>query len=163
MERPVFRAGFAPAEDPSLFTAHCYRNPIHCLLDSELFLPEESSADRSRCRAAGIPEARVHRPKWQIALKLYDIAHRNGLAFSWGTFDEDNGGKPGFLHGLVARGPRLVGEVPRSLTGWIPCIQPKEFGDSGKKRNASPVPGHYGVPKRSEWTGASLMSIRERT
>jgi hypothetical protein len=27
MERPVFRAGFAPAEDPSLFTAHCYRNP----------------------------------------------------------------------------------------------------------------------------------------
>ena len=27
MERPVIRAGIAPAEDPSLFTAHCYRNP----------------------------------------------------------------------------------------------------------------------------------------
>ena len=28
MERPVIRAGIAPAEDPSLFTAQsCYRNP----------------------------------------------------------------------------------------------------------------------------------------
>ena len=27
MERPVFRAGFAPAGDPRLVTAHCYRNP----------------------------------------------------------------------------------------------------------------------------------------
>jgi hypothetical protein len=28
MERPVIRAGISPAEDPSLFTTHCYRNPV---------------------------------------------------------------------------------------------------------------------------------------
>ncbi len=28
MERPVIRAGFAPAEAPSLFTAHYYGNPV---------------------------------------------------------------------------------------------------------------------------------------
>src|SRR5262249_23608274 len=27
MERPVIRTGIAPAEDPSLYTAHCYRDP----------------------------------------------------------------------------------------------------------------------------------------
>ena len=30
MERPVIRAGLAPAEDPSLFTAHCYGKANSC-------------------------------------------------------------------------------------------------------------------------------------
>jgi SRSO17 transposase len=41
---------------------------FHCLLDSELFLPESWSEDRPRCRAAHIPDEMVYRPKWQIAL-----------------------------------------------------------------------------------------------
>jgi len=90
---------------------------FHCLLDSELFLPEAWSHDRARCRTAGIPEALVYRPKWQIALELYDVACGNGLAFSWVTFDEDYGGKPGFLRGLIA------GCHPRKLkrVGW--CLE----------------------------------------
>jgi SRSO17 transposase len=89
--------------------------PFHCLLDSELFLPEVWSEDRARCRAVGIPEAMIHRPKWRIALELYDRARGNGLTFSWITFDEDYGGKPEFLGGLTGRGQRFVGEVPGSL------------------------------------------------
>jgi SRSO17 transposase len=96
---------------------------FHCLLDSELFLPEAWSQDRTRCRAAGIPEAMVYRPKWQIALELYDIARGNRVTFSWVTFDEGYGGKPGFLHGLVERGQRFVGEVPSTLTGWVESPQ----------------------------------------
>ena len=49
---------------------------FHCLLDGELFLPEDWSADRQRCREAGIPEAITYRPKWQIALELLDRAVR---------------------------------------------------------------------------------------
>ena len=45
---------------------------FHCLLDSELFLPESWAEDRPRCRAAHIPDEMVYRPKWQIALELYD-------------------------------------------------------------------------------------------
>jgi SRSO17 transposase len=109
---------------------------FHCLLDSELFLPEVWSEDRTRCRAAGIPEALVHRPKWQIGLELYDIARGNGLAFAWVTFDEDYGGKPGFLRGLIARSQRFVGEIPGSLTGWIerPAVTSRPYRKGGKSR-----------------------------
>ena len=110
--------------------------PFHCLLDSELFLPEAWSEDRTRCRAAEIPEAMVHRPKWRIGLELYDTAASNGLAFSWVTFDEGYGGKPGFLRGLIERGQRFVGEVPETLTGWIeqPQITNRPYRKGGKGR-----------------------------
>src|SRR5665213_1540205 len=39
---------------------------FHCLLASELYLPESWAADRTRCRLAHIPEDVVYRPKWQI-------------------------------------------------------------------------------------------------
>lgn len=111
--------------------------PFHCLLDSELFLPEAWSRDRTRCRAAGIPEAMVHRPKWRIALELYDTARANGLTFSWITFDEDYGGKPGLLRGLVERGQRFLGEVPSSLMCWIepPPITDRPYRRGGKGRS----------------------------
>jgi SRSO17 transposase len=92
---------------------------FHALLDSELFLPESWSQDRKRCREAGIPDTLTYRPKWQIALELYDHARGNGLRFAWSTFDENYGGKPPFLQSLEARGQRFVGEVPRTFTGWL--------------------------------------------
>jgi SRSO17 transposase len=124
--------------DNCLVTVHLAlaEGSFHCLLDSELFLPEVWSEDRTRCRAAGIPEALVHRPKWQIGLELYDIARGNGLAFAWVTFDEDYGGKPGFLRGLIARSQRFVGEVPGSLTGWIarPAVTSRPYRKGGRSR-----------------------------
>jgi SRSO17 transposase len=92
---------------------------FHCLLDGELFLPESWADDRERCRAAGIPDTMVYRPKWQIALELYDRALVNGISFAWMTFDEGYGGKPAFLRGLTARQQRYVGEIPRIFTGWL--------------------------------------------
>jgi len=92
---------------------------FHCLLDGELFLPQEWAADRERCREAGIPDSVVYRPKWQIALELYDRATANGLHFDWLTFDEGYGGKPEFLREVSVRKQRYVAEVPRSFTGWL--------------------------------------------
>jgi SRSO17 transposase len=85
------------------------------LVDADLFLPESWDADRDRCRAAGIPDDLVYRPKWQIALGQIDRARAQGLAFDWLTFDEGYGDKPGFLAGLDRRCLRYVGEVPKSL------------------------------------------------
>jgi SRSO17 transposase len=87
---------------------------FHCLLDGELFLPESWSNDRARCREAGIPENMVYRPKWQIALELYDRAVAGGVQFAWATADEGYGSKPGFLEGLYQRNQRYVVEVPRN-------------------------------------------------
>jgi SRSO17 transposase len=92
---------------------------FHCLLDGDLFLPESWSEDRDRCRAAGIPDSVVYRPKWKIALELYDRARGNGVVFDWLTFDEGYGGKPEFLRELAARPQVFVAEVPKTFTGWI--------------------------------------------
>jgi FOG: Transposase len=64
------------------------RDDFHCLLDSALFLPESWSADRDRCREAGLPETLTYRSQWVIALELYDHAVSQGLTFAWLTFDE---------------------------------------------------------------------------
>jgi SRSO17 transposase len=92
---------------------------FHCLLDGELFLPERWAADRQRCQEAGIPDTMVYRPKWRIALELYDRAITNGLHFDWLTFDEGYGGKPEFLREVAARQQPYVAEVPRNFTGWL--------------------------------------------
>ena len=92
---------------------------FHCLLDGDLFLPEDWSADRDRCRAAGIPDDVVYRPKWKIALELFDRARGNGVVFDWLSFDEGYGGKPEFLREVDRRKQRFVAEVPTTFTGWI--------------------------------------------
>ncbi len=60
------------------------------------------SEDRDRCRAAGIPDGVVYRPKWKIALELLDRARTNGVVFDWLTFDEGYGGKPEFLESVAS-------------------------------------------------------------
>lgn len=92
---------------------------FHCLIDGDLFLPESWSEDRERCRAAGIPDDVVYRPKWQISLAIYDRSRENGVTFDWLSFDEGYGGKPLFLQGLDDRSQPFVGEVPVTFTGWI--------------------------------------------
>jgi len=92
------------------------RGRFKCLLDSELYLPKGWHDDRQRCRAAGIPDSVVYRPKWQIALEQLDRAIANGVELDWLTFDEEYGKRPGFLLGLELRYLRFVGEVPRSMS-----------------------------------------------
>jgi SRSO17 transposase len=89
------------------------------LLDGNLFLPESWSQDRARCRAAGIPDEVVYRPKTEIALELYDRVQGNGLHFDWLTFDEWYGSKPPFLRALDDRNQRFVGEIHKDFVGWI--------------------------------------------
>lgn len=112
------------------------RDGFHCLLDGELFLPEGWSEDRDRCREAGIPEDMVYRPKWRIALELYDRAVANGLHFDWLTFDEGYGSKPELLRELSARSQRFVAEVPRNFMGWIdpPRVIDRPYHKHGRGR-----------------------------
>jgi SRSO17 transposase len=112
------------------------RGDFHCLLDGELYLPEDWAKDPARCAEAGIPEGMTYRPKWRIALELHDRATGNGLHFDWMTFDEGYGSKPDFLLGLAARHQRFVGEVPVSTVGWIkpPRVVTRPFHRHGRGR-----------------------------
>jgi SRSO17 transposase len=106
--------------DNGIVTVHLgvCKGPFKSLVDADLFLPESWSDDRPRCRAAGIPDDVVHRPKWQMALEQVDRAAASGIALDWLTFDEEYGKAPGFGAGLDQRRLRFVGEVPRSF----PCL-----------------------------------------
>lgn len=95
------------------------RERFHCLLDGELYLPASWAEDEDRRRGAGIPDDLGYRPKWQIALELYDRARGNGVRFAWLTFAEGYGSKPPWLRALAERRQRFIGEVPRTFTGWI--------------------------------------------
>jgi SRSO17 transposase len=97
-----------------------YATPdFHAMLDGELYLPEETwHEDRRRCRAAGIPDDVVYRPKWQIGLEEIRRARGNGIRLAWMTFDEGYGGKPPFLRALDEIGQNYVGEVPVSFRAW---------------------------------------------
>ena len=107
--------------DNCIVTVHLAfaQEDFHCLLDGELFLPESWSEDRPRCRNAGIPDEMVYRPKWKIALELYDRAIANGLEFEWLTFDEGYGAKGPFLRELDEKDQLFIGEVPTTMTGWL--------------------------------------------
>jgi len=92
---------------------------FHTLLDGDLFLPEKTwDHNRTRCRAAGIPDEVVYRPKWRIALEQLERALGNRVRFAWLTFDEGYGGKPPFLRGLERLGQNYVGEIPADFTVW---------------------------------------------
>jgi SRSO17 transposase len=108
---------------------------FHTLIDGDLFLPESWDQDRERCRAAGIPDDVVYRPKWQIALEQYDRATKNGIVFEWIVFDEGYGSKPEFLRQLDARDQMFIGEVPCSFRAWtkLPRTTMKA-GKQGRKR-----------------------------
>lgn len=112
------------------------RGDFHCLLDGELFLPKSWSADRERCREAGIPDSMVHRPKWEVALELYDRARAAGVEFAWATADEGYGGKPGFLEGLSLRGQKYVVEVPKTCSVFPrrPRVATRTWRKSGPGR-----------------------------
>ena len=106
----------------SVHLAYAAPGGFRVLLDGELFLPEDWSADRARCRAAGIGDEVVYRPKWRIALELLDRAVSNGVHLPWLTFDEGYGRVPEFHQELDRRGQWYVGEVPANFYGW--CKRP---------------------------------------
>ena len=112
---------------------------FHCLLDSELYLPESWAQDRARCRRAHIPDRVDYRPKWRIALELFDRARANGVSFRYLVFDEGYGSKPEFLRELEAREQRYVAEVPRTFTGWLeaPQVIHRPFHRNGRGRGRS--------------------------
>jgi SRSO17 transposase len=130
--------GAAGKQENCIVTVHLgyARDDFHCLLDGELYLPEDWAKDPERRQEAGIPEDMSYRSKWRIALELYDRAVGNGLHFEWMTFDEWYGGKPGFLRGLAARGQHFVGEVPRNFVGWLkpPRVVTRAFRRHGRGR-----------------------------
>ena len=101
-----------------LYTNNDAKNPFSCALASDLYLPKSWDQDRERCRAAGIPDSVVYRPKWRIALEQVRQAIANGMRFEWLTFDEEYGHIPPFWFELDKLGQWAIGEVRPNFYCW---------------------------------------------
>jgi SRSO17 transposase len=153
--------GEAGKTENCLVTVHLALNQgrFKALADADLYLPKAWDGDRDRCRAAGIPDGVVYRPKWKIALEQLDRARGNGLTFDWLTFDEGYGGKPGFLAGLDERKQRYIGEVPRSfrcLTARPKGRRPKGGWRGKRADNLSRFSSAF---NRQDWQGVQLARL----
>lgn len=130
------------------------------LVDADLFLPKAWDADRARCRAAGIPEAVVYRPKWRIALEQLDRAQANGLHLNWLTFDEYYGSKPQFLADLDGRpGLYYVGEVPRSFRCLSAPPRGRRPKGGWKGKRADNLVRFSSAWNRQDWQGLTLARL----
>ncbi|WP_280311773.1 IS701 family transposase [Nocardia abscessus] len=63
----------------------------HALVDRELYLPESWTEDRSRCRAAGIPDAVEFATKPRLVIAMLARALAAKVPFGWFTADEAYG------------------------------------------------------------------------
>ena len=121
---------------------------FHCLLDSDVFLPEGWANDPKRREAVGIPEEVTYRTKGQIALGQIRRALANGTRVAAWTFDEHYGQSYDFLDGLDALGQTYVAEVPSKFCGWVvpPKLRyratPQEMRGHGKKRRFPRLAGN---------------------
>ncbi|MFH1615940.1 MAG: IS701 family transposase [Planctomycetota bacterium] len=113
---------------------------FQCILDGDLFLPEDWANDPVRREEAGIPEDVVYRKKAKIALDQVARAISNGIRVSAWTCDEFYGRDGEFLDGLDKLGQNYVAQVPANFTGWLyePEIlhrpTPQQMRKRGRKR-----------------------------
>jgi SRSO17 transposase len=113
---------------------------FQCLLDSDLYLPEDWANDMERRKQTKVPDNVVYRKKALIALEQVGRAVNNGIRFSAFTFDELYGRDREFLDGMDTLGQNYMGEVPSDFSGWtkMPDIlqkpTPSELRKRGRKR-----------------------------
>jgi len=129
----------------------------HTLLDTRLYLPEEWTADATRCQEAGVPADVVFRTKPELALELIRTAGPR-VRHGWLTFDEGYGKDPCFLSGLEELGERYIGEVPKSLRGWLkrPRVEEPKDGRVGRRRTKPRVRAGEPKPQTVEEIARSL-------
>lgn len=111
---------------------------FNCLLDAQLYLPEEWVADPVRRKENYIPDDVVFKTKPQIALDLVDRAIGHGIEVTAWTADELYGRDGAFLDGLDERDQAFVVEIPPNARVWL--TKPKVL--------KNPAPGGKGRPKK---------------
>lgn len=101
-------AGRIENSQVGVFLAYAAPDGARALIDRELYLPEKWTADRERCRAAGISGDVAFATKPELARKMIARAAAAGVPFSWVAGDEVYGGNPGLRSWLEEEGIAYV-------------------------------------------------------
>jgi len=113
-----------------------------------LYLPEAWTADRARCRAAGVPDTVAFAPKWQHALDLLDAALAAGVRHHVVLGDAAYGDVTAFRAALTARGLPYHLRVQGGLVLWPPGTTfrvPAVQGTLGRPRSIPRPPTRTSV------------------
>jgi SRSO17 transposase len=78
----------------------------HSLIDRELYLPLDWTADRKRCQTAGIPESVRFQTKPELAVQMLERLRQAHLPISWVVADTVYGGNDEPVGILTAEGER---------------------------------------------------------
>jgi SRSO17 transposase len=103
------------------------------MVGARLYLPERWTDDRTRCRAAGVPDDVEFKTKWQIALALIDQALSFGTPMRPVLADAGYGETAEFRDGLSERGLPYVVGVPNNQLIWAPGTNPRPPTRTGKR------------------------------
>ena len=97
-----------------VFLAYAASDGARALIDRELYLPEKWTADRDRCRAAGIGDEVAFATKPALARDMLERAVKAGVPFAWFAADEVYGQNPGLREWLEQQQIAYVMAVPCS-------------------------------------------------
>jgi SRSO17 transposase len=97
----------------------------HAFLDRRLFLPEEWTDDRDRCREANVPEEVAFATKAQLAQAMLEHALDLGAPAAWVTGDEGYGSAPALRAALEQRPCAYVLAVRSNEPLTVPAPTPK--------------------------------------
>ena len=107
-------AGRVENAQVGVFLAYAAGDGSRALIDRELYLPQKWTADRERCRAAGIGDDVLFATKPKLAQDMLGRAVRAGVPFAWFAADEVYGQNPGLREWLEDREIGYVMAVPCS-------------------------------------------------
>jgi SRSO17 transposase len=91
----------------------------HTLLDRELYLPQEWTDDRERCRRVGIPDKRAFATKPALAQQMLERAFEAGVVLAWVTADSVYGDTRTLRAWLEQRAQAYVLAVSGKETVWL--------------------------------------------
>jgi SRSO17 transposase len=83
----------------------------HALVDTRLYLPEEWTKDKKRCKRAGIPKTIGFHTRHELALEMLR-EHRAGLPHGWVTGDDEMGRNAPFREELRTMNEQYLLAVP---------------------------------------------------
>lgn len=136
------------------------------LVDRELYLPKEWTADRSRCREAGVGDEVGFATKQVLARRMLERAVDSGVPFAWVTADELYGMDTKFRLWMEGRDIAHVVAVPKSasvVTMWLTKERADGLIAAVPDENWQRLSCGDGVrgPKVSDWAVLDIRPLRD--
>ena len=103
----------------------------HALVNVRLYLPQEWTQDRKRCRAAGVPKTVKFQTRHAQALEMLDESG-SWLPHGWIAGDDEMGRCGAFREALRERGERYLLAVPSNTLVRDGEVTPPEYAGRGR-------------------------------